>query len=162
MFLGIVLGVVLSGIIFVYLLKKYMMVSFEIEGSFEEVEETVKQVIPRFKGWGFPIPDWQFYKSQLSKGLSYDNIKNMVMHFVCKPVHANRVLKIDPKMAGIMPCTWAVYEDNDGKVYIAKMNIALMSKMYLGVIGEVMRDVAETEEKMLAMIKEKIAEKKNK
>jgi len=154
--LGLILGIILSGLAFVYVLRKYMMVSFKIEGSFEEVEETVKNVVPQFKGWGFPIPEWQFYKSQLSKGLSYNNIKSMVMHFVCKPIHANKVLKVDPKMAGIMPCTWAVYEDKNGEVYIAKMNIALMSKMYFGVIGEVMKDVADTEKKMLAEVRKRV------
>jgi|GEM_PF-7065606 len=34
------------------------------------------------------------------------------------------------------------------------MNIALMSKMYSGLIGEIMTDVAKTEEAMLAKIKE--------
>lgn len=158
--LGLILGIILSGLAFVYILKKYMMVSVKIEGSFDEVEQAVKSVVPQFKGWGFPIPDWQFYKSQLSKGLSYDNIKSMVMHFVCNPMHANKVLKVDPKLAGIMPCTWAVYEDKNGGVFIAKMNIALMSRMYFGVIGKVMKDVADIEKKMLAEVKKKIAENK--
>jgi len=85
----------------------------------------------------------------------------MVMHFVCKPHHANRVLQVDPSLGAIMPCTWAVYETTEGKVYIAKMNIALMSKMYFGVIGEVMKDVARTEEKMLRKIKSILKERKD-
>jgi hypothetical protein len=58
-----------------------------------------------------------------------------------------------------MPCTWPVYETASGEVYIAKMNIALISKMYFGVIGERMRGVAETEKKMLEKIKEKLKNK---
>ena len=79
----------------------------------------------------------------------------MVMYFVCKPQHANSVLSVEPKMGGIMPCTWAVYETTDGEVYIAKMNIGLMSKLFSGVIGKVMKDVAQTEEEMLSKIRKK-------
>ena len=105
------------------------------------------------KGGGFPIGAWEFYKSQISKGFKYENIKNMKIHFVCKPAHANSMLRRYPYFGGIMPCSWAVYETKEGKVYIAKMNIALMSKIYPGFIGTIMKDVAETEKAMLARIK---------
>jgi uncharacterized protein (DUF302 family) len=157
--IGFVVGVISSSLLFVYIMRKYMLIQYKINGGFEEVEEAVKKVIPEFQGWSFPIPDWQFYKSQASKGFKYDNIKNMIMYFVCKPAYANRVLRIDPKLGGIMPCTWAIYETKNGEVYIAKMNIALMSKMYFGVVGEVMKEVAETEEKMLFKIRDLIKKK---
>ena len=54
-----------------------------------------------------------------------------------------------------MPCSWAVYETTDGKVYISKMNIALMSMVYPGFIGKIMKDVAQTEKAMLSKIKDK-------
>jgi len=81
----------------------------------------------------------------------------MVMYFVCKPSHANRVLSVDPSLAAIMPCTWALYEDHRGRVHLCKMNIALMQYMYGGVIGEVMRDVARTEKRMLESIRERLS-----
>ena len=59
-----------------------------------------------------------------------------------------------------MPCPWAVYETKNGEVYIAKMNIALMSKMYFGVIGKVMKEVAETEKEMFSKIRRLVKEKK--
>jgi len=154
--IGIIVGFILAGLIFLYIAKGYMIAHFKMEGSFQDVEKAVKEVVPQFEGWSFPIPDWPFYKSQLSKNFTYDNITNMVMHFVCKPAHANKMLRIDPNFGGIMPCTWAVYETKDGQVYIAKMNIALMSKMYFGLIRQIMKDVARTEEAMLSKIREKI------
>ncbi len=155
-FLSLIIGLVVA----TYIFKKNMIVTYRMDGSFDDVEGALKEVVPGFAGWTFPIPDWQFYKSQVSKGLTYKNIKNMVMHFVCKPVHANRVLQVDPSLGAIMPCTWAVYETIEGEVYIAKMNIALMSKIYFGVIGEVMRDVARTEEMMLERIRSILKNKK--
>jgi len=154
--IGLAGGIICWMLAFTYVMKKYMIAHYRITGGFDDVEQAVRQVVPSFEGWGFPIPDWQFYKSQLSKRLTYDNITNMVMHFVCKPSHANKILKVDPNFGGIMPCTWAVYETSDGEVYIAKMNIGLMSKMYSGLIREIMKDVAKTEAAMLSRIKEKV------
>lgn len=151
--LWLMIGVILGGIAFVYILRRRMIVAYKIEATFDKVNAVIKETIPEFAGWSFPIPEWQFYKSQLSKNLRYDNIKNMVMYFVCKPQHANSVLGADPSMGAIMPCTWAVYATTNGKVYIAKMNIALMSYMYFGTIGSVMRDVAKTEKEMLEKIR---------
>ena len=156
-FIWLVTGLILGGIVFVYLMRRFMMAAYKIEGTFDEVNEAIKKVIPQFDGWSFPISEWQFHKSHLSKNLTYDNIKDMIMYFVCKPAHANKVLRINPALGAIMPCTWAVYETTDSEVYIAKMNIALMSKMYFGVIGEVMREVAATEKEMLKKIKDNLS-----
>ncbi len=145
-------GLACGGLIFVYFMRRYMVADYEVRGSFDSVNRAIMEAVPQFEGWSFPIERWEFYKSQLSKNLTYNNITNMVMHFVCKPSHANAVLRNDPTMGAIMPCTWAVYETTDGKVHIAKMNIGLMSKMYSGVIKEVMKDVAETESEMLNSI----------
>ena len=157
--IGIVIGILVGLGIAVFIMRKLMLVHYELPGRFEDVEKAIQETIPSFPGWGFPISDWQFYQSQRSKGLTYKNIRNMVMHFVCKPQHANEVLSVDPNLGGIMPCTWAVYEKADGGVYIAKMNIALMCKMYFGRIGAVMRDVARTEEAMLAQIRDRLRSK---
>lgn len=153
--IGIVVGLIIAAVATIWVARKNMVVNYKINGSFEQVTKAIEEVIPSFPGWGFPIKSWEFYKSQLSKDLTYDNISNMVMYFVCKPEHANSVLSVEPKMGGIMPCTWAVYETTDGDVYIAKMNIGLMSKLFAGVTGTVMKDVAQTEEAMLSKIREK-------
>ncbi len=48
-----------------------------------------------------------------------------------------------------MPCRFGVYETKDGQVYISGMNIGLMSKMFGGIIEEVMGRVTEEEKEML-------------
>ena len=152
LFAGIIIGLFTAAFIMV----KYMIVTIYIPGmSFEEVNDRLKEVVPQFKGWALPIASWEFYKSQISKGFKYDNIKNMIIHFVCKAAHANSMLRKYPYFGGIMPCSWAVYETMDGKVYISKMNIALMSFVYPGFIGKIMKDVAQTEKAMLSRIKSK-------
>ncbi len=155
----LLVGILIGCLIFFIIMKKYMVVSYHINGPFEEVCKAVEEVVPQEEGWGFPVKQWDLYHSQLSKGLQYENIKNLVIYFVCKPIMANRVLKEDPKMAGIMPCSWAVYETTNGKVFIAKMNIPLMSKMYFGIIGDTMKEVAKAEESMMSKIQSRFLKK---
>ena len=152
LFGGVIIGLFAAAFIMV----KYMIVTIYMPGMrFKEVDSKLREIVPQFKGWSFPIPPWEFYKSQIFKGFKYDNIKNMNIHFVCKPAHANSMLRKYPHSGGIMPCSWAVYETTDGKVYISKMNIALMSMVYPGFIGKIMKDVAQTEKAMLSRIKDK-------
>jgi hypothetical protein len=50
-----------------------------------------------------------------------------------------------------MPCSIGVYEGDDGRVYVAKMNTGLMGKMFGGNVAQVMGGaVAEDEAKILA------------
>lgn len=156
--IGFLAGIIVVTVVFIFMMRRYMLVYYKIPGGdFNAVNEAVKKTIPQFKGWSFPIPSWKFYQSQISKGFKYDNIKNMEIHFVCKPAHANKMLRIRPEFGGMMPCSWAVFETTNGDVYIAKMNIKLMSKMFSGTIKEIMVDVAKTEEKMFDKIKKEVS-----
>ena len=50
----------------------------------------------------------------------------------------------------MMPCTMAVWEGDDGKVYLSEMNMSLMAKMFGGNISKIMGgQVAKDEKKML-------------
>ena len=49
-----------------------------------------------------------------------------------------------------MPCTMAVWEGDDGKVYLSEMNMGLMAKMFGGNIAKVMGgSVVHDEEQIL-------------
>jgi len=151
--LSILLGAITCAALFIYVMQRYMLVTHKINGDFDEINKDLKTVVAQFEGWSCPLPEWEFHESQLQKNLKYRNIKNMIMHFVCNPSYANKILSVTPKMGGMMPCTWAVYETIDGEVYIAKMNVSLMSLMFFGVLGKTMGDVANTEKKMLKKLK---------
>ncbi len=140
--------------IFVAIMKAKMVVAIKSKYNFEDTCKKLEEVVPKGEGWGFPIPAWEFYQSQLKKNLTYDNIKNCKIYFVCKSVYANKVVRDDPKWAGIMPCSWAIYEMSNGDTYVAKMNISLMSMMFSGVLGKVMKNVAKEEEAFIEAIRE--------
>ncbi len=161
---GLLVGLVLSGVLFAYLMRNYMVKEIPIPGDFASACRALEEAIQEAQGWGQPIPAWEFYQSQVSKGLTYDNLKNLKIFFVCKPSHANRIVRRFPFMSAMMPCSWSLYEKTDGKVVLAKMNIGLMSKVFLGnLIGKVMGEVAREEEEILAGLfrrLEKAGEKK--
>jgi uncharacterized protein (DUF302 family) len=69
---------------------------------------------------------------------------------LCKAEYSASVLKKDRQMACLMPCTIAVYESDDGRVLLSKMNTGLMGKACGGNIARVMGGfVAADEKKML-------------
>ena len=79
------------------------------------------------------------------KGALPDNLKRIKQYYVCNPKIAKTVLGDSPQLSAIMPCTWAVIEKKDGSVWIASMNIPMMSKMMGGVVGQAMGKVATAE-----------------
>jgi len=51
----------------------------------------------------------------------------------------------------MMPCRIGIYEA-DGEVYVTRLNIGLMSKMFGGSIADVMGKVSDEEHRMLSAI----------
>ena len=69
---------------------------------------------------------------------------------LCNAEYAKSVLTTDRYVSCLMPCTMAVWEGDDGKVYLSEMNMSLMAKMFGGNIAKVMGGkVAGDEEEIL-------------
>ena len=69
---------------------------------------------------------------------------------LCKAQYAQSVLSTDRHVACLMPCSMAVWEGDDGKVYLSEMNMGLMAKMFGGNIAKIMGGaVVSDEEAML-------------
>ncbi len=146
---GIVAGTVLTGAVVVWLMRTRMLVAHRSRRSFEDTCAAIETVVLSHKGWGFPIETWNFYETFARKNVVPENIRKIKVFFVCNAAHASRVITADPSMAGMMPCSWAVYELDDGSVWVSKMNIGMMAGMFSGVIGRTMREVAEADEMFL-------------
>ncbi len=152
LFLGIILGAALLGAALVWLMRTRMVVAHRSRRTFEETCAAIETTVTSSKGWGFPIPTWNFYETFLAKNLVPDGFTKIKVFFVCNAGLARQVLSHNPAMAGIMPCSWAVYERADGSVWISKMNIGLMAKAFSGVIRTTMGKVAAADEAFLARI----------
>ncbi len=151
---GTLAGIALSGVATMKLAQTKMTMEIKSPKSFEDTCKVIETVIPQFadEGWGFPFDKWDFGNVFASRDLMPDDIKNIMVYFVCNAKLANKVINANNAMMGIMPCSWAVYEKENGEVYIAKMNIGLMSKLFTGAIKDMMLEVEATEDRMFKKI----------
>jgi uncharacterized protein (DUF302 family) len=155
--IGMVGGVVLAMVLMVFVMRKYMIRAYRIDASYEKVCENVEKAIKTVPGWGHPIPDWDFHMA-VSKTHYFDNLTKKRIFFVCKAEYANAIVDKFHHMGAMMPCAWAIYETKKGEVYLSKMNIGLMSKMFFGnVIGTNMGKVAKEEHVMLDELRRLVA-----
>jgi uncharacterized protein (DUF302 family) len=146
---GLVIGFLLCGITVFVAMPSLMIVTRESKLGFDETVAALEKRIPEH-GW------------VVSGGQAIDMNKAMAEHGgvtfkprvklvkLCKAEYAKSVLTTDRHISCMMPCTMAVWEADDGKVYLSEMNMSLMAKMFGGNVAKVMGgNVVKEEEKML-------------
>ncbi len=146
---GLIFGAALTGVAVWQLMPSMMLTDHASRLGFDETVAAIgKAAVDR--GWKVPKV-YDIQKSLRDAGHDMTRVKILS---ICQPTHAHRILEDDAnkKVTAIMPCRIGVYETADGTVRIAEMNIGLMSRMFGGVIEEVMGEVAEQEKEMLASI----------
>jgi len=119
-------------------------------------QETIDKLISNGKSLGWKLPKkWRKnFQKNLKHVTKIDIGRNLVIE-MCEPWAAVELLKHDKykKFLSMMPCSVAVYEKSDGKVYLSMMNIQMMGSMYKGQpeIEKLVSDLAPQMEKMLIM-----------
>jgi len=149
---GVVVGLVAAAAIGVAAMRSKMVVAERSAHPFDETCARAEQAVAGAEGWGFPRPAFDMSAKLAEKGALPDSIRRIRQYSVCYPPVAHRVLGANPKLSAIMPCTWSVYELADGSVWIAHMNIAMMSKVMGGTVGAAMQVVAEADASFMAKI----------
>ncbi len=147
--IGLVAGVVLTGAAIVTAMPKMMIVTRESQLGFDETVAALEKAIPA-NGWVISTVS-DMNKSMAKHGVEFGPRVKLVK--LCKPEYAKSVLTTDRNVSTLMPCTLAVWEGDDGKVYLSKMNMSLMAKMFGGNIANVMGgSVARDEHAILSGI----------
>jgi len=131
---GLLVGAVVTGLVVVKTMPGMMIVTRPSRLGFEETVEAVQKGIEA-QGWSSPATI-DMNKSMAARGVTLEPQVRVVQ--LCKADYAKRVLETDRYVASLMPCAIAVYEGDDGRVYLSKMNTGLMGKMFGGTIAEVM------------------------
>jgi uncharacterized protein (DUF302 family) len=149
---GIVIGVILTAVVGIRMMRSKMVVPERSSVSFEETCARVEREVEAAEGWSFPMDSFDMSAKLAEKGALPDNVKRIKLYFVCSPPVAKRVLGDTPKLSAIMPCSWSVYELTDGSVWLSHMNIAMMSKVMGGVVGEAMGEVAAADARFMEKI----------
>jgi len=150
---GVVVGAVAVALVMVEVMRRRMVTPLRSPRSFEETCAAVERVVPGTEGWSFPMEPLDMHAKLSAKGFTPANLRRARSYFICKPAFAQKVLQARPEMCAIMPCSWSVYELTDGSVYLAKMNIGMMARMFSGTVGSTMGLVARDEERFLQQIR---------
>jgi len=146
---GLVIGFLLCGIIMFKAMPSLMIVTRESKLGFDETVAALEKRIPEH-GWvvsGGKAIDMNKAMSEHG-GVSFEPRVKLVK--LCKAEYAKSVLTTDRHISCMMPCTMAVWEGDDDKVYLSEMNMALMAKMFGGNVAKIMGEkVVHDEEEML-------------
>jgi uncharacterized protein (DUF302 family) len=145
---GVITGFVLCGIIVFTTMPSLMIVTRKSKLGFDETIAAPEEPIPEH-GWviseGQPI---DMNKSMEKHGVTFSPRVKLVK--LCNPEYAKSVLTSDRHISCMMPCSMAVWEGEDGKVYLSEMNMALMAKMFGGNVAKIMgQKVVHDEEEIL-------------
>jgi uncharacterized protein (DUF302 family) len=153
MLFGFITGIVLLGLLMIWVMRSKMII---IHASRFGFSETVSQIESAIQNAGWSMVESKRLNDNLSKhGVHFAPKIHLIK--LCKAAYAAEVLKDNRRMACLMPCTIAVYEDDNGQAMISKMNTGLMGKVFGGSVARVMGGyVAADETRMLENI---IAEK---
>lgn len=110
-----------------------------VKSSPKNVEDTVAEISARAVAAGWVVSSVTPLDASIAKngGKQFPPIRLVNM---CQADHASRVLEDqgDRKVSVLMPCTVAVYQDDEGVTRISTMNAGLMGKLFGGAIAEVM------------------------
>jgi uncharacterized protein (DUF302 family) len=143
--LGLLVGLILAAGVMVVLMRIAMIEVYKSSFSLEATVERLEQAI-RAAGW--MVPDSKRLNESFAKGkVAFPRQVHLIK--LCEPHHAAEVLTDNRQMACMMPCTFAVYESDEGDVLVSKVNTRLMGKVFGGSIGRVMGGAVATEEKAM-------------
>lgn len=106
---------------------------FNFETSVEKITQSINDA-----GWRTPaIHDLQ--QTMMNFGKEVLPVK---VFEICHPNHSSRILERNNErvVSAMMPCRISVYEKNDGKTYVSRINSGLLANAIGGIISDVMND----------------------
>jgi uncharacterized protein (DUF302 family) len=143
--LGLVLGIAITGLAVVLAMPGMMIERYESRLGLAETVAAIEEKLEA-EGWSSP-GTMNLNKSMAKHGVDFAPQVRLVK--LCKAPYAKEVLTDARHVACLMPCTLAVYEGDDGTVYISKMNTGLMGKLSGGTVARVMGGKVGPEERKI-------------
>jgi len=133
-------------------MHKMMFVESPSKYEYEKTIETLKSSLEKNNWDVFTIIDRTAHYNE--KGFEMTPITTME---ICKPNEAVNIIQHDKykSMIPMMPMRVAVYENNNGEVYVSRMRLKMMKKMTGGPIKEAMKiSYVDLEKSVKDVIKE--------
>lgn len=150
---GIIIGLV-SGLIIGLLVAFFVSPSlmFREDSHQKDFDETVEEIEKAVleKGWKIPtVHDLQATMKKFDK-----EVRSVKVFDICHPDHSYEILSRSEEriVSNMMPCRIAVYEKEDGSVWISRMNSGLMAKPMSKVIRKTMSAATKDVEEIIAEV----------
>lgn len=115
-----------------------------------DVKGTVQTIVSNATNQGWKVSKiYDFQKSLARPGEA--QLAPIQVVELCQPDYARDLLRAGKNrfVATMMPCAVAVYEKEDGHVYVASMNVGLMGRLFGGDIQATMDRVGRDDAKIL-------------
>jgi len=144
---GFLLGAAAAGFAVYKFMPSQMIVTKEsMFGMYETVEMIDKQADEN--GWAV-AKIWDMTERMEKAG--FEDSPAVKVLELCHAENSYNVLKNEEDMfiSAIMPCRMAVYEYSNGRTFISRMNIGLVSRFFSPNVRRVMKGVADDDEKIL-------------
>lgn len=114
-------------------LNNMMFITHKSKFSFSETIQKIKENGEAF-GWYNPMIN-NHYEIEMNLGL--ENPNRVATVSMCIPRSAYKILKVDKKLAVMMPLQINIYEENS-QVFITWMNIKMLGKMFGETVSQIM------------------------
>ena len=131
---GVLVGLLLAIVLVVALMPSMMLKTYETTLGYDE---TIAALQERIVEAGWVVSGVKEMNESLAKeGVQFGPRVSLVS--LCQPQYAESILATDRHISVMMPCKFSVWEGDDGKVYLTKMNTSLMGKLFGGNVAKVM------------------------
>jgi len=153
MLTGIIIGLlagIIIGLLIVYFAASPLM--FKENRNLKDFNTTVAKVEEAVVAKGWKIPHVHDLQATLKK---FDkDVRSVKVFEICHPDHSYEILSRDQEriVSNLMPCRIAVYEKQDGTVWISRMNSGVIAKSMSKVIRKTMSAAARDVEEIIAEV----------
>lgn len=152
---GLIIGLV-SGL-FLGLLLAFLVsprVMFKEDSYHKDFDDAVSRIEKAVdeRGWKIPmVHDLQATMKKFDK-----EVRSVKVFEICHPDHSYEILSRNEEriVSNMMPCRIAVYEKDDGTVWISRMNSGLIARPMSKVIRKTMSAAAKEMEEIVAEVVE--------
>jgi uncharacterized protein (DUF302 family) len=144
---GFIFGIAVTLVLLLKMFPSQMILTKESRFGMDETVDLIDSSSAE-NGWAV-AKVWDLGDRMIKAG--YEDAPMVKVVEICHAENTYNVLKNEDDMfiSVLMPCRMAVYEYSDGRTFVSRMNIGLMSKLFSPNVKSVMSGVAEDDEKIL-------------
>jgi uncharacterized protein (DUF302 family) len=131
----VIVGMFLMGLIVWFTLPLLMLINVRSKLTYDETISLLCENLIKKQDWKILVVN--DYKKSTEAFITLERVGSVN---ICNPRYASKILA-DDKNRGVtafMPLGLGVYEDRKGQVFVSKLNIGLLGKMFGGTISKVM------------------------